>query len=46
MEKRDEEIPGRSRNPQPKGDDFGRPEEERQRQPGSDRNPEEEDEEL
>jgi hypothetical protein len=46
MEKRDEETPGRSRNPQPHGDGFGQPDAERQRKPGQDRDIEEEDEGL
>jgi hypothetical protein len=46
MQKRDEETPGRNRNPQHQGDDFGNPETERQRVPGTDRDAEEEDEGL
>ena len=46
MEKRDEQTPGRTRNPQPQGDDFGQPDTERQRTPGRDRESEEEDEGL
>jgi hypothetical protein len=46
MEKRDEQNPGRTRNPQPQGDDLGQQGTERQRTPGRDRNPEEEDEEI
>jgi hypothetical protein len=44
MQKRDEQTPGR-RNPQPQSDDFGRPDEERQRQPGSEQDTGEEEEE-
>ena len=43
MPKRDEQTPGRNPNPQPSGDDFGQPDDERDR---SDRDAEEEDEEL
>ena len=46
MPKRDEQTPGRNPNPQPQGDDFGQPDDERPRQPGSDRDTEDEDEEL
>ncbi len=46
MPNREEQTPGHNRNPQPHGDDFGQPDDERQRQPGSDRDAEEEDEEL
>ena len=42
--KRDEQEPGRTRNPQPQGDDLGKPHEERQRIPGRERDIEEEDE--
>jgi hypothetical protein len=46
MEKRDEQTPGRNRNPQPQGDDLGQPGSERERAPGHDRDADEEGDEV